>query len=480
MEFAPAAYVFLPIAVAAAFRKRWALCLVFAAIPLYGLRLFHAVGHPFTATEISILSLGLAQAVDWGRTRQIEIPTAPPLYLFGGFLVVGVISIVYAYLNPADVLVRPYNVLGTSDVMRPYEWTTASITQFALRLFSLGAIALIAIAIRDEGIGSAIQAIVYGAVAVGAIGVLYQASILLGVTAIPEFLRWIGIERLRLSPSSLGPLPRMYSTVNEPGYVAHYLLTALALTATYSFSTHGNGLFSKRRAGVLSLVLLIMIGLSTGTTGYGGVGILGAVLLASALGLPSLSLRKVSVVGAAGVGVGAAGVASLSVAFGVDILSILSYQAQKLTFSAGSGAIRLRYIGQSMEILAARPLLGVGIGGWYGLSVAGTILGETGLVGFVLFVGAYLAIFYRLLRSSRDEVPTPERVQATALLIAGVTILTTTLLAKTITALRFPWFWMLTSVPIAMYWQPRVLSWSNSASEARSTSRPTGSGQFQK
>lgn len=456
MDLAPSAFIILPLVMIVAWRRKWAFWLALVSIPFYGLRLFHAIGHPFTFPELAIIALGASQLLYWGRTRRITVPTTPPVFLLLGFLGVGAVSVGYAYLNPADVLVRPYGSRGAYGVMQPYQWTTAAITQFVLRAFSVGAIVLLVLTLGRDRIPTAVRTLVYGAVFVGVVGLIYQITLLAGWTGFASFLQWLGVERVSIDPPMTGPLPRMYSFPSEPGYVSHYILTALALVGTFWLIPEKNEIFEDQEAGILSVVLLAMLGISTGTTGYGGFLIYVAVLAVGAAILPLISLRRTVAAGGVGLIAAIAGFLIINALVPVDLVSLLAFQMTKLTFSAGSGVIRIQYIQHSFEIVAARPLLGVGVGGWYGLSLAGTLLGETGVLGFAAFLLAYCSLFWGLWRLARRPFGGPASVQATAFLVAGVAMLATTLIAKNVTALRFPWLWALTAIPISLVWRTDV------------------------
>lgn len=332
------------------------------------------------------------------------------------------------------------------------EWSfsTTYLTQFVLRTFTVGAIVLCVLSLTETRIRRATRVLVYGAVFTGLFGVVLQIAQEFGYKTLPRTLVRAGFH-IQIDLLRMDPIPRMWSFPGEPGFVAHYLIFALAIVTVIFLSDAESGLFTRRTAGGLTALLAMFLLLSTGTTGYGGALILGVVLLCGSIVLPTLSRKRTGFL-AIGMAVGFIGIITLaSITLQADIVAWIVRQTEKLRFSANSGSVRIRYLKHSLTIAAQRPFLGVGVGGHYGSTLLGTLLAETGVLGLSAFLGDIGTMCYRLWRRAASS-----DVLASVYLVTVLTVVPMSLLAKSITVFRFPWFWFTFALPIAYLWRSGV------------------------
>lgn len=443
----PSGFLFIPIAIVAALRKEWATYFAIGSIPFFALRPFVAAGHPFTLPELAVLSVLFNQVLEWVRCRTPQLPASGTLLWLWGFLTISILSVIYAALNPPTLTVHPYNT-GSLDsmVFRQYQFSLINISQLILRSFIVVAVTLIAFRLTIRQIKITIRYLIVAAVITGLFGILYQLSIHTAEGFLIESVIDIGFSGIRLNFSRFGPLPRMYSFPGEPGYVAHFLLYALGITVTIVALPKSN-ILHRRIATVAMVLLICLIALTTSTTGYGGLVVLGMVVIVAHMHFDEFNLARIIWV-------------ILPFLFGVSLLlvftfirveyqELIRYQIKKLQFETGSGPLRLQYLLMAVNITRSRPALGVGVGSHYGASVIGTILAESGLLGLGAFVGLLFSTFRDstgLALNENGEI----REMAIIFTVAGVTVWLTVLPAKSITALLFPWSWFSLALPIAL------------------------------
>lgn len=444
----PAAIVVLPLVVVAAMRRRWAFLLVVGSVPFFGLEVFVAVSHRFRLPELAILVFIGHYAVAWIRRERVDLRNATPVLLLWGFVGVSTVSVVALALHPPEVPVHPY--VGTFQSRRFVDLSISSknVTQLLLRGLFVAAVTVLAVHLDERRIREAVRGVVLGAAFVGVVGVGYQVAVMGNATFVPETLRAFGFARFVDDPGMLGPIPRMYSTVGEPGFTADYLLYGFAIATTLAVVPGPDWAFRRWELFVLSPLLGGALLSSTGTTGYGGLVILASAFVAFLALFPDVRPRHFRwyVVTACVGGVLAVGV--LFAILGPTLVDLVVVQVEKMTFQARSGTIRRFYILRSIVVFRARPIIGVGVGSHHAPSYLFTLLAETGIVGTTALIGAHLWA-YRQCMGLVDAAPRVRR-PAVALAIAGNTLLATNLVAKSISSLLMPWYWFGLALPIAV------------------------------
>lgn len=233
MEVTPAAAIILPLAAIAAFRRWWLLAFLVATAPLHTLSVVTFLSHEFPPSEIALLLLIGRQAISWLDQQRLVIGFGSIFRWFVLFGIVSLLSVVAAALFPSNVLVHPYNIGGFGGFeFKPVRFASENVTQLFLRLFFVVGVFAIADAIKDiKEIRKLFRWFVLTGVLVGAVGIVYQLSILVDFPIVTP-LRWIGFDRFVNNPARVGPLPRMYSLPGEPGFTGDYLLYAFALSVT--------------------------------------------------------------------------------------------------------------------------------------------------------------------------------------------------------------------------------------------------------
>ncbi|WP_227777717.1 O-antigen ligase family protein [Haladaptatus pallidirubidus] len=445
----PLGFIFIPLLILASRQKDYSLMFFFASLPFYGLHVFRLVGHAFTFPELALMAFGVNQIQRWYRSREIKIPATIPLYALFGFWITCLLSVLYLVLNTPSITVHPYNT-GSLDelVLRDLSFTLNNISQLILRTFFVWAVIVLTINIDREGINNAIKAVIFGGCVILSVGIVYQVTQFFNFYAFAQFLEWLGFRIQTRAGGFLGLIPRMWTTAGEPGFAAHYLLFALSLTAPFAVvSEQSTSIFTKFGGRVFSSIFLAGIILSTSTTGIGGLLIFFFVLGIVSLLSPSLDHERIGRLYAIGLAFGTI-VVLVGALLSTGILNILFYTISKLQFNAGSGTLRMTYIQMAIEIVTKRPFLGIGVGSQYGASLLGTLTAETGLTGLLLFLSAYISSIVGCLRIARRN--RQESIIATAVVVSSATLLGTSLLAKSVTVLLFPWTWLSLALPIAV------------------------------
>lgn len=444
----PLVVIILPAFGIAQLRHRWSFYFVLASVPFFSLALFSILGKRLLLPELAIIGLAARQGIIWIRQQQIKIPNKGLIWLFG-FLCVSLISIISVAIVPASGEVHPYNVGGFINYeLVPIVFSTSTLTQFIYRSVTVFAIITIATNLTYRRILITIRWIVYSSLIVGFTGVVYQISRVLNFYTIPALFQSLGFMGFYETRGTLGSFPRMYSSVGEPGYTSAYLLFGFSVIFTIRYFDEENSIFYDYEELFAMALLVIFLILSTGTTGYGGLVIFSAVLLFTVFFLRTksvLPLLKVGMLTTLGI-ISIIGI--ITTVLQLDILQIATYQLQKLMFGAGSGTIRIWYIKQVHPLLLQRPLFGVGVGVHYSPIMLFGIVIETGALGLTTYGLAHVYAFRDCLSRITISSELSDPVAA-SLFVGGVTLTSTILLAQTITALRFPWYWLAVALPMA-------------------------------
>lgn len=458
MEVTPAAYVVLPLAAVALLRRRWTLAFLVATAPFFSLTVVTAFSHEFHPGEIVLIGLIGRQIGSWLHKQRVILhakDTFKWLILFG---IVSILSVMYAAIHPTEVPVHPYNIGAFGAfVFEPLTFSTDNVTQLVLRLFFVVGVFSIADAIEDEvEIRRLLRWLVMTGVLVGIIGVAYQLSILVDLRVAGP-LRWIGFQRFVTTPQQLGPLPRMYSLPGEPGFTGDYLLYTLAIAGTGFLATERDEFFTRREMIIIPTILVISLLLSTGTTAYGGILILSVVLSAVTVSFVQLNTTRFKRILAAGVAAIPLGLSVDAILLDWTVLQLIGYEIQKLTFSTASGSIRLRYMVRTLDIIQTRPLLGAGVGSHHVPSMLFTIAAETGLIGLIVFAALHITLYRHCGWLAYQNHPRYGTL-ALLLFVAGVTLILTNLIAKSIATLLLPWYWFSIAFPLAL-----IMTWRTDA-----------------
>jgi O-antigen ligase len=448
-NISPLIIIVLPAFVVAQLRHRWSFYFALFSIPFYSLVLFSVFGSKrILLPELALMGLAGRQTILLMRTREMTFPDKG-LVWYLGFLAIALVSVLSAAIFPADGMVNPYGVGGFADYeLSQIALSSATITQLLYRAFTVVAIIAFAMNLTYRRTLVALRWIVYSGIGVGAIGVGYQVARLLQFYTVPEIFRWMGFLGFYNTRGTLGPIPRMYTTAGEPGFTASFLLFGFAIALTSSLFTGQVKILRSREAVTATVVLAVLLILTTSTTAYGGLLILSLVLLVIKYVESGELMRTIlQTFGALVVGSGLIlGMGFL--VFRLDLYPIITRQIEKLMFSAGSGSIRIWYVQQTIPLLLQRPLFGVGVGIHYSPMLLSGIVIETGLFGLFAFAMAHIQVFRNCFaRIASSKLPSQPDI---TVFVGGITLILTLLVAKTITGLRFPWYWLALALPTAL------------------------------
>lgn len=444
----PIAVIVFPLTVYAGLNREWAAWFVLGSIPFFSLEVITVADHPFNPPEIAILILGGHVVADWFSRGRLELKNSGPLLLFWAFLGVAAVSVIWGVINPVSVPVHPYGSTFRSRLFVDGVVRSSYVTQLVLRAFFVFAVTVLTVFLsRRKRVKLGVRGVVYGAVFVGMVGLLYQVAIASGLHFIPESLQAVGFRRFPTSPGTFGSVPRMYSTPGEPGYTADYLLYGFSITTTLWLIPGDGWAFNRRELKGITGFLGVALLSSTGTTGYGGLVILALTFGGVVLLFPELRPRIESRVG---VTAGAAAILAtiLVVVAGQSLIDFFAFQTEKMMFQSRSGNVRMFYIQRSLDVFLSRPLVGAGVGSHSAPSYLAILLAETGLVGAGTLIGAHL-LTYRQCTGLVTRSDQTTRRMPIALAVAGFTLFGTNLLAKSIASLLFPWYWFSLALPMA-------------------------------
>ena len=445
----PAGVLLIPIVIASTYRRRWALVCVLASIPFRALELFYAVSHWFSLPEVAVIALLASHLLYVQREREFLLPTTRSVSFLVGFIAVCSISVVYLLVNPLDAMTHTYNTGSLGEfALRPIGFSVTNVTQLALRTFAVGAVVGLAIVLSQYDIERVLRAVIVTSLFVGAFGVFYQFTQVVEMRGIWDLANAFGLDIQAKSGGILGFMPRMWTPIGEPGHTASYFLYVFSLAVTLSFLPETR-VMSKKRLRIVAVALFVVLILSTSATAYGGLVVFGVVFLVAALASRRIEARSVATIYAALL-IGAVLLGGvIGVVANLNVVALLEPLLAKLQFKTGSGTLRWRYIEMAFALFPQRPLFGIGVGSYYGASLLGTLLAETGLVGLTAFVLSHLTAYRECLRAARDG-PSEYGSLSIAFVVSSTTLLGASLLAKSIATLMFPWFWLSLALPIAL------------------------------
>lgn len=258
-------------------------------------------------------------------------------------------------------------------------------------------------------------------------------------------------ERLIFSEyDAIGGLLRPYSFVGEPGFSGAFLVYVFGFSiGSWIFSPT---VYSKRRwAGwgvVLAVSLLLIV---RSTTGFVGIvvalGTVGGIALFSTIYRGSLRLdrwRRATGTVLALTTLALVAVLAVEALMAIPVIELLvEQQLGKLMGKTGSGAIRLETLMHTIEeVFLVSPVLGVGYGSHVLPSLAGTLLGSTGLLGIVAFTGFNLSVVFRGIRYGIGANSVQTSALSVGAVVGLITLSVTLFVAKSLVSFVFGWYWL--------------------------------------
>jgi hypothetical protein len=417
-----------------------------ASVPLFDVTVFTAISHPFTVPELGVFAILISLLMDLRHYTTASFNDQVASIAGVAFLSISALSIVLLVVRPASILVNPYGYTPDNFMLVAVTVSSSNVTQLLLRMFFVISVFNLGLIINSDNLEFVTRAVILGAIFAGTVGVTYQLFAIIQSDLLIKFLYWFGGTGRLEGMGSLGPLPRMASVAGEPGHTAQYLLYAFAVSATL-LATGSYNVFSRR---TLSGVLVVLSGLlltSTSGTAYGGLIVFAGVILVSTISYKEVKIRRLTRT----IGPFAALLFCLAVLLAtldiVPIIDLTTQQFQKLTFRSGSGSIRARYFRLTADVIRERPFFGLGTGSYYSTSLIGTIVGETGIFGLTAFFALCLGCTRPAL-SHAFRYRTHQHL-GFALAVGVTTLVLTSLVAKSITTLLSPWFWVALGLPLS-------------------------------
>jgi hypothetical protein len=238
---------------------------------------------------------------------------------------------------------------------------------------------------------------------------------------------------------------RISSTAVEPSVFAQSLIALLPLTLP-AWLRRGSviSIPIDRWATLLFLLLLI---LSTSSTAYLGLFILGALLVALLMRTRVISRGKAILLSAFGTVtiIGALAVAVISVPFLSDFANTVLLSKS----SSGSGLERMMTIALAFGYFQQYPILGIGWGSATSHDLLVKLLSNVGIIGTVTFLGAMFSVM-RDNWQGLDPSVLPSSLSRSAWFLSLSVFLCTSVLIEF--PLVFGNFWLVLGMAIAMSW----------------------------
>lgn len=309
-------------------------------------------------------------------------------YWMMAFLGVATVSLVMpVIINGSLQIASP--VLG-ENTETPLVLSGHNVTQLLYLIFgALIAVCVAHVNLRDEDREATERIILYSGVFIACWGVFQFVCNVTGFPY-PGFL-------LNNSGSASGKgfmqtletgINRVSSAAVEPSVLAQGLLALLPLTLP-AWRKKGF-VFSRRRDRLISVLFVIVLVLSTSSTAYIGLAILGLTYVLYSVRTGSISKTKAFFVfGVMGILVAAVvAVAFVSIPFVSELLNTVLFSKA----SSGSGLERAMTIALAYGYFQQYPILGIGWGSATSHDLIVKLLSNVGIVGLVAFCAAMFSI----------------------------------------------------------------------------------------
>jgi hypothetical protein len=368
----------------------------------------------------------------------------PCLWLIA-FLAVAALSLVMpAFIDGRLAITSP--ILGDGSET-PLYLTTHNFTQLLYLIFG----GTIAICVAHANIDkdqrhNTERIILFSAIFISAWGILQFVCNVTGIPY-PDFIfnnsgSASGKGFLQTLEAGVG---RISSTAVEPSVFAQSLISLLPLTLP-AFLKRGSviSIPIDRLCAALFVVLLV---LSTSSTAYLGIFILGVLLLAVLLRSHLISVAKASLLALLAAG-GLAAIVTLAFV-SVPIVSQVANSALLNKSSSGSGLERLMTITLAWGYFQQFPVLGIGWGSATSHDLFVKLLSNVGVAGTLIFLIAMFSVI-RSNWQGLDDLVLPAELSRSVWFLALTVFLVTSVLIEF--PLAFGNFWLVLGMAIATTW----------------------------
>jgi hypothetical protein len=398
MEVTILGYVLIPLAVGLFFRSRQDLLYVFvffapfsaAAVinfssPSFGLQPGYLLGMFYVARAI-------IDHVAGGGTLKFDRARLKQLLPFWLFLAVALLSLIVIPIRGLATVTRPS---GATELLH---LSTQNVTQFGYLLFTISVMTTIAAERLSTSELRRILRIFVGAGVFACFWGWFEVfTFLVSGVEYPEYLfnNSVSFKQAVGTVFSLIGVRRLSSIAPEPSMLARFLLVPCFIVM-YDYFRSGV-LYAKKTSLWMSALFVLTLLACASSTGYVGLVVgFGLLILLTARdgGRSFLNLevlrRLVSAFGGVVVMLFFFGAISFVIAqqvLGLSISDIVTLfdllVGSKL--ESGSATVRIQGGRQALDLLGQFPLLGAGWGSHRSFDLVTYVLGNTGLVGFVLF-----------------------------------------------------------------------------------------------
>jgi len=122
-----------------------------------------------------------------------------------------------------------------------------------------------------------------------------------------------------------------------------------------------------------------------------------------------------------------------------------------LRAASRSGPDRLQFIVDALGLAVRHPLLGLGVGSNKAYSLIPALLSNTGFIGTGVFLAFLGTIAMRTVRGLSARKAWEEKAIGLSLMATSLSVFGTLVVSVGLTALLFPWFWLLLALMVAAY-----------------------------
>lgn len=253
---------------------------------------------------------------------------------------------------------------------------------------------------------------------------------------------------------------RVSSVAVEPSVLAQSLVVLLPLCLP-AWLNRGSVLsrWMDRSASILLVAALVI---STSSTAYLGLFLLGISAVVMIVRSGALSIRRVAGYAAAAL-VGTCAVVAMAVT-NVPVVSNLANSVLLNKSSSGSGIERLMTIGLALGYFQQYPILGIGWGSATSHDLIAKLLSNVGILGFAVFAGA-MAVVMRASWRNLGDLTTPSSLSRFAWLLGFTVYLLTSVLIGF--PLVFGNFWLMLGMAVATGCREDILAATTSPARSR-------------
>jgi len=375
--------------------------------------------------------------------KSVDKKTKKYILLFTAIII---ISLIMPFIYAGEINRVSMNTSYSDYFFEPLKFTLTNITQLFYPLSMIAVFFPMSYYFsKKKYMKKAFKILFISIVIVFISGILYQITLTLQLNNFLEnyFYFLTGDKVYRSLEFLFGHFPRMYSLAGEPGYTSMLFLISFAFSSLLVFSNYFN------HSKIIALMIISFLGIvfSGGTTGIFGLLIyfLGLLLLATRnkkMKKNSIKIYKNIFYLIIGISFSAFIVSWLT---DINFISwLVNNHIMKMEGQGSSGVIRAFSMEMSINIFEKSPLLGIGYGSHRALQLLFSLMTNVGIIGTTFYL-LFNYSSYSLAINSKFIIEPKYKVVSNALGITLFSYVLTSLLAKSIVSLTFPWYWIILS-----------------------------------